>query len=69
MKLTASQEQLIQAICRGLSRKQIAGELRISESGVKRRLEKLFARFNKNSMSGLAVAYLKAKRGRKQPGG
>ena len=60
MKLTARQEQLVQAICRGLRRKEIAVELGISESAVKRRLEKLFLRLNHNSMRGLAVAYLQA---------
>ena len=61
MKLTARQEEMVQAICRGLSRKEIAREMRIGESGVKRQLEKLFARFNQYSMRGLAVAYLQAK--------
>ena len=65
MKLTPRQEEMVQAICRGLSRKEVAREMLISESGVKRQLEKLFARFNQYSMRGLAVAYLQAKSARK----
>jgi len=68
VNLTARQELLIKAVCRGLRRKEIAVELGVGESAVKRLLEKLFLRFNQNSMRGLAVAYLQARTGQTATG-
>ncbi|MBI4324873.1 MAG: response regulator transcription factor [Chloroflexi bacterium] len=57
MRLTAKQESVCRLLCLGYRDKEIAAEMRLSASGVRRHVEVLFRKFSQHSRLGLALAY------------
>lgn len=55
-KLTPRELQVCRELVRGRSNKMIADRLGISESAVRRHLERLFRKFDQDSRTGLAFA-------------
>jgi len=58
--LTSRQREVCMALCAGLLRKEIAGRLKISESGVRRHIEKLCKKFGVDCRLQLAVKFIES---------